>query len=138
VLVDAAGIPLVEDGVDPFMLSPEALLRASYADAAHIPVPDDEARAQFAKNALMTARMAWQPRYYDPQLAKWLHRLRLPTLVVWGKHDAIFPVRQAAEYAAAIPGAKTALIDGAGHLPHVETPHAFAAAVNAFADGIPT
>jgi len=135
VLVDAAGLPLTEDGVDTFMLSPEALRKASYTDVSHAPT-DDAFLAQQPKNALMTARVAWCPRFYDPQLAKWLHRLRVPTLVVWGETDAIFPPQQAAVFAAAIGGAQTLMIPGAGHLPHVEQPRAFAAGVLAFIDGV--
>jgi pimeloyl-ACP methyl ester carboxylesterase len=132
VLVDSAGLPPAEDGVDTFMCSPVEILRASYADPQRAPEPDPNA----AKNALMTARLAWQPRFYDPQLAKWLHRLRLPALVVWGAGDAVFPPRQADTFAAAIPGARTLVIPGAGHLPHVEQPQAFAAGVGAFIDGV--
>jgi pimeloyl-ACP methyl ester carboxylesterase len=134
VLVDAAGLPLTEDGVDTFMLSPEALRKASYTDVSHAPT-DDAFLAQQPKNALMTARVAWCPRFYDPQLAKWLHRLRLPALIVWGEQDAVFPPRQAETFAAAIPGARTQLVAAAGHLPHVEQPQAFAAAVAAFIQG---
>ena len=137
VLVDAAGLPLAEDGIDTFMCSPDEIRRASYLDVGRAPEPDDVVRAQQAKNALMTARVAWQPRFYDPQLAKWLHRLRLPTLVVWGGGDAIFPPRQAEAFAAAIAGARTLIIPNAGHLPHVEQPQAFAAGVGAFIDGGP-
>ena len=135
VLVDAAGMPLVEDGVDPFMVSPDALRRASYVDERL--APNDEAfLAQQPKNALMTARVGWRPRFYDPQLAKWLHRLQLPTLIVWGAADAIFPARQADAFAAVIPGAQKLVIPDAGHLPHVEAPQAFAAGVIRFAQGV--
>jgi pimeloyl-ACP methyl ester carboxylesterase len=136
VLVAPAGLPLTEDGVDPFLSSPDELRNASYVDIARAPALDDDARAQRAKNALMTARVAWQPRFYDPQLAKWLHRVRLPSLVVWGAADAVFPPRQAVAFAAAIGGAKTLVIPDAGHLPHVEQPRAFVAGVDAFIDGV--
>ena len=135
VLIAPAGLPLVADGVDPFMCSPAELRRASYVDERRAPELTDDLVAQQPKNNLMTARLAWQPRFYDPQLAKWLHRLRLPTLVVWGAGDAIFPVQQAATFAAAIPNAQTVVIPDAGHLPHVEAPHVFTQAVNRFVKG---
>ena len=135
VLVDAAGLPLTIDGVDTFMCSPDEIRRAAYVDERRAPELDEAGRAQVAKNALMTARVGWQPRFYDPQLAKWLHRLRLPALIVWGAEDAIFPPRQAQMFAAAIAGSRTVIIPGAGHLPHVEQPAAFAAAIGAFIDG---
>ncbi len=136
VLVAAAGLPLPEDGLDTFMCSPDEIRRASYADVRRAPELDDVLREQQAKNALMTARVAWQPRFYDPQFAKWLHRLRVPTLVVWGAHDAIFPPRQADTFAATIAGARTLIVPDAGHLPHVEQPQAFAAGLLAFTDGV--
>ena len=136
ILIDAAGLPLAVDGIDTFMCSPDEIRRASFKNVERAPELDDAQRAQIAKNALMTARLAWTPRFYDPQLAKWLHRLRLPTLVVWGADDAIFPARQAAAFAAAIAGAQTVIVPDAGHLPHVEQSAAFITAVNAFSAGV--
>lgn len=135
VLVDAAGLPLRTDGIDAFMCSPDEFRRACYVDERRAPELDADALAFRAKDALMTARLAWQPRFYDPQLAKWLHRLRVPTLVVWGERDAIFPADQAGVFAHTIPDARAVLIPDAGHLPHIERPAAFLAAVDAFLDG---
>jgi pimeloyl-ACP methyl ester carboxylesterase len=135
VLVDSAGLPLLRDGIDPFMCSPEELRRASYREESRAPAVDDEARSQVAKNMLMTARMGWQPRFYDPQLAKWLHRVTLPALIVWGADDRIFPAAQAQAFASAIAGSRVAVIPDAGHLPHLEQPQAFTAAVGAFLGG---
>ncbi len=136
ILVDAAGLPLVADGVDTFMCSPDERRRASYVDERRSPELDDAARALQPKDALMTARLAWTPRFYDPQLAKWLHRLQLPTLVVWGADDAIFPAAQAEQFANAIDGAQSVMIPDAGHVPHIEQSHAFTAAVGSFIDGV--
>ena len=30
------------------------------------------------KNALTLAKLTWQPRLYDPNLRKWLHRIDMP------------------------------------------------------------
>ena len=135
VLVAAAGLPLGVDGIDTFMCSPSELRRASYVDEGRAPALDDETIAQQAKNALMTARMAWQPRFYDSQLVKWLHTVHLPALIVWGTGDVIFPAAQAATFAALLAGARTVLIPDAGHVPHVEQPHAFVRAITEFAPG---
>ncbi len=135
VLVDSAGLPLAVDGIDTFMCSPDEIRRASYVDVGRAPAVDDAQQAQLAKNALMTARLAWAPRYYDPQLAKWLHRVQVPSLVVWGAGDAIFPPAQADAFAARIPGARRIVLADAGHLPHLEAPAAFAAAVAEFLAG---
>jgi pimeloyl-ACP methyl ester carboxylesterase len=135
VLIDSAGLPLTVDGVDTFMCSPSELRSTSYNDELLAPALDDAALAQQPKDSLMTARLAWQPPFYDPQLAKWLHRLQLPTLIVWGADDRIFPAAQAATFAATIDGARTVIIPNAGHLPHLEAPLAFADAVTRFATG---
>ena len=37
------------------------------------------------------ASSRWQPRLYNPQLHKWLHRIDVPTLLVWGDDDKIVP-----------------------------------------------
>lgn len=48
----------------------------------------------------------------------------IPTLVVVGEADGVTPPAQARAMAAAIPGAKLAIIPGAGHLPPLEQPDA--------------
>lgn len=58
--------------------------------------------------------------------------LRLPVLVVAGSDDGASPADLVRATADLIPGAAFHLIDGAGHLPCVETPAAFAAAIAPF------
>ncbi|MFZ9950118.1 MAG: 3-oxoadipate enol-lactonase [Gemmobacter sp.] len=53
--------------------------------------------------------------------------LRLPVLVIGGSADGASPPEAVCAMAAAIPGAACHIIDGAGHLPCVEDPAAFAA-----------
>ncbi len=58
-----------------------------------------------------------------------LGAIRVPTLVIVGEHDAITPPAGARAMAAAIPGATFVELPDAGHLPNLETPAAFNAAV---------
>ncbi len=52
-----------------------------------------------------------------------LREITSPTLVIVGADD---PVRErAAAVAAGIPGARLAVVDGAGHAPHLEAPAVF-------------
>ncbi len=37
------------------------------------------------------AKLGWQPRWFNPDLEKWLHRIKLPALIVWGDDDKIMP-----------------------------------------------
>ena len=58
------------------------------------------------KNRVTTAKLFWQPRGYDPHLHKWLHRIDVPTLLVWGADDRLFPKDYAFAYQRLIPGSK--------------------------------
>jgi pimeloyl-ACP methyl ester carboxylesterase len=54
-----------------------------------------------------------------------LATLAVPTLIVWGGRDPIVPSAHGKAAAEAIPGARFALIDEAGHQPHLEQPVRF-------------
>ena len=58
--------------------------------------------------------------------------LRLPILAIAGDADGSTPPDLVRETASLIPGARFELIRGAGHIPPVETPEAFAALVTEF------
>ena len=47
---------------------------------------------------------------------------RRPTLLIWGQHDARSPVNIAHQFHQAIPDSTLVVIDGAGHLSHLERP----------------
>lgn len=59
-----------------------------------------------------------------------LHDLAVPTALIWGRHDRLVPVT-VAEAAHARWGWPLRVIEGAGHLPHVEQPDRFVDAVTA-------
>lgn len=61
----------------------------------------------------------------DKGLKKRIHRIKAPTLLIWGKSDGVVPPVYAEEFARRIPGARVELLDGAGHLPHLERMDAF-------------
>ena len=75
------------------------------------------------------------PSLYNPRLAPWLGRIELPTLVLWGESDGVVKPAYGRAYASLIPGARFALIDGAGHHPEFERPEALAEHVFEFLDG---
>ena len=53
---------------------------------------------------------------FGPKLLRHIHRVTMPTLVIWGKEDRVLPVGLAGLWAKAIPHATVRLIDNAGHL----------------------
>jgi pimeloyl-ACP methyl ester carboxylesterase len=90
-----------------------------------------------ARNREATARYAWSPYMHDPKLKRRLHRIRTPTLFLWGTSDRILSEDYGRAYCAAIPGARFETIERAGHFPHVEQPDEFARKVFAFIEGQP-
>ncbi len=64
-----------------------------------------------------------------------LPSLKIPTLVVWGARDRVFPESQAREAVAHLPEGSLAVIPDCGHMPHVECPDRFLAALGEFLGG---
>ncbi len=59
---------------------------------------------------------------HNPKLRYRLHRIDVPTLLLWGASDGVVSVTYAEAYRQMIPGAALVVIPEAGHLPHVEQP----------------
>jgi pimeloyl-ACP methyl ester carboxylesterase len=59
-------------------------------------------------------------------------RVRVPTLVIWGREDAWVPVAQADRFLAAIPGSRKVVLEGCGHLPQEERPAEVSALLDEF------
>jgi pimeloyl-ACP methyl ester esterase len=56
-------------------------------------------------------------------------KLKIPTAVLHGKHDALFALDEGTTMAKQIPGATLVVFDKSGHAPHLEEPDAFNAAL---------
>ena len=59
----------------------------------------------------------WKPHMFNPQLAWWLRRIAVPTLVLWGASDRIVTPEYGQSYAQRIPGAEFRIIEAAGAPP---------------------
>ena len=94
-------------------------------------LPEEELTAM-ARNREATALFAWNPYMYNPKLKARLHRIRIPTLFLWGAHDGFAPPAYGRSFCAAVPGAKFEEIAEAGHFPHMEQPEAVARRVIEF------
>jgi len=64
--------------------------------------------------------------------AEEMRQIDLPTLIVWGADDRVFPIRNAARLAKDISGSTLRVIDSSGHLPQLEQTADFLAAVLPF------
>ena len=137
-LVGAAGLHISGvKQIDSFLRSDEQRIRDFFHDQTRA----DEMIAQLLapehsdvamKNRVTAAKLSWQPRNHDPHLHKWLHRIDVPTLLVWGAEDKLFPPDYAQAYCKLIPRSKAVVIPECGHLPHIEKPAAFVEAVEDF------
>jgi pimeloyl-ACP methyl ester carboxylesterase len=66
-----------------------------------------------------------------------LREIKVPTLVVCGTEDALTPVADSEAIHHGIPGSRLDLIPRAGHLPALENPPAFNAALAGFLATVP-
>lgn len=140
VLADAVGIKPgnreTRDIADIYAVTDKQLADLVWADPARMAaspktLPESDLIAM-ARSRESTGRYAWSPYMHNPKLKGRLHRIRIPTLVLWGAEDRVVKADYGRSYAAAIAGARFKTIDGAGHLPHLEQPAAFARAVTDF------
>jgi pimeloyl-ACP methyl ester carboxylesterase len=140
ILVDPLGIKLGDresrDILDLFNTAPAEVQRSTWHDPSKW-TPDfntmsDDAIVVHARNRDALCLYGWQPFMYNPKLPRWLSRIAVPTLVLWGASDGVVTPGYGREYCGLIPGARFEVIEGAGHHPEVEQPEAFAARVVAF------
>ena len=143
VLANAVGIKVggrqTRDIADIFAVTEQELNALAYYDPRlaardYKSMPDAAVRT-VARNREATARYGWSPYLHDPKLKGRLHRIRIPTLFLWGTGDRILSQDYGRAYCAAIPGARFETIERAGHFPHVEQPDAFARRVLGFMEG---
>jgi len=138
-------------GRDVAGLDPEGMVRAVLAESCADPSAISRERmSEFiedARRALATpwrceaqARrfrgMVWELiRSYLPgrgSLRRLARGITQRTLVVWGNCDRVLDFRLSEGLAGLIPHSRLVLIDGAGHLPHLEAPRAVADAIEGF------
>jgi pimeloyl-ACP methyl ester carboxylesterase len=140
VMANAVGVKLGErekrDIADVFAIMENEYLELVYADPAvgkrdYKALPEAEVLAA-ARAREATARVAWNPFFHNPKLKNRLHRIRIPTLFLWGTHDRMLSEDYGRAYCALIKGARFETIDRAGHFPDHEQPKAFADKVMGF------
>jgi pimeloyl-ACP methyl ester carboxylesterase len=133
-LIDPVGLWRDDGPVKNWMLIPHqdrpaALFADPGSEAAKrfFAVPDDpdervETLSQFTWSLACTGKFAWP--IADRGLAKRIHRIAAPTLIIWGESDGVIAPAYAEEFAKRIGKAQIVKIPRAGHLPHLEQPEA--------------
>ena len=125
---------------DNFIWSPEENARnlyhdQSFADEIIARVPSEEEAELILTNRFMAVKLGWEPRWYNPALERWLHRIQVPSLVLWGEDDKLLPSRYAEVWGREVPDVKVEIIPECGHLPQIEKAGVTADAILAFIDG---
>ncbi|GIX48784.1 MAG: alpha/beta hydrolase [Candidatus Tectimicrobiota bacterium] len=145
VLVSAVGLWLDAHPVaDFFAMTPEELARAlwfnpdSEVARAMMALPEDE-QAQLEAFLLRNQHLATAGKFLwpipDKGLKKRIHRIKAPTLILWGQADGIVPPVYAQEFQRRIAGSQVVVMPHCGHLPMYEAPEAFVQLVSDFLSG---
>jgi pimeloyl-ACP methyl ester carboxylesterase len=138
-LASAVGIHV--EGItrpDIFLMNPRQLAETVFADPElakkrNANPPTEQEAATLMKNRFMTAKLSWQPRSHNPDLPKWLHRIDVPSLILWGDSDRLVPLAFGEEYHRLIPASRLEVLERCGHLPQVERSAEFVDRVAQFA-----
>jgi pimeloyl-ACP methyl ester carboxylesterase len=142
VLVDPLGIkvggPTDRDIADMHAMSHDEYMRLAWADPTNgerdlTELPDTEL-AGIARGREAFARFGWKPYMHNPRLLRWLHRIDVSTLLLWGEQDGIVSPAYGRAWQTEIPGARFEIIAGAGHFPHWEQPRVFADRLGEFVE----
>jgi pimeloyl-ACP methyl ester carboxylesterase len=140
-LIDPLGVKFgareERDIADVYALPADEVLRRTFFDPQRW-VPDysqlgDEEATAIARDREATALYGWRPYMHDPGLRQWLHRVRVPTLVLWGENDGIVGLDYGERLSRALPDARFKTIRQAGHYPQIERSDEVADAIEGFA-----
>jgi len=139
-LVLAAPIGLWLDDcipMDMFAAPPEDVMKAAFVNPPEMPQPDPEDRVAQAKAMLerekarsATAKFIWP--IWDKGLKKRIHRIKAPTLIIWGEHDGLVPPAYGPEFQRNIPGSRLVTLSKTAHVPMVEEQDAFVKLITDF------
>ncbi len=100
ILADAVGIKTggrdARDIADVFGLPQPDVTRLLFHDPSKAPDPTtftDEQLNEMAANRIALAMYTWEPYMHNPKLRYRLHRIQVPTLLIWGEDDGLRPRR---------------------------------------------
>lgn len=144
VLIDAVGIrPKQAEIAEIFMVSAETRAGLRFHDNSQVANYEEISRALTPEETLvdhsnreMASRLCWKPYMHNPSLPFYLSKANIPTLLIWGRQDAIVPVECGELYQEALSNSSLKVIDNCGHSPQVEKPQEFQDAITGFLSGL--
>ena len=120
------GGTLDRDFQDIWTLHPSKVAELKWHNQAHakrdFATMSEEEVSIYARNIESFARFCWEPYLHNPKLKLRLHRVKAPTLVLWGENDGVAKAELGKALASHIPGAKFDTVAAAGHYPAIEQP----------------
>ena len=137
ILVNSAG--LRRDNAPPVNLNPatkeemRTLLLALFANKSFVTEKLINDQWEYRKDIRRTVQATLESlKTRLPLLDDRLKSIKIPTLIICGRDDALVPLAYGERFAKGIPGSKLVVIDNAGHVPQMEKPAAFYGAVKRF------
>lgn len=122
------------DIADLFAMTDEEVRKLAYADPAQgyrdIGALDDEDLAGHFRSQVSLSAYGWKPYMHNPQLRSWLHRIKVPTLLIAGEQDRIVFDGYHTAFNESLSNSTLQVMNDVGHFPHVEKPEEFARLVN--------
>jgi len=110
--------------VDPSRVDPKVV-------EAHVQLTRERARLGLQNSrAFLQASRSIALRMADPRFWNRVKRVTAPTLVIHGSLDRVIPVAAARELVRRRPDWTIRVLEGAGHVPMMETPEAFLSVLN--------
>ncbi|HWK97382.1 MAG TPA: alpha/beta hydrolase [Pseudolabrys sp.] len=104
---------------------PDYLVTDRAVLAPYMPTePDVDFMVLRYREVSATARLTWENPSGNRKLEQWAHRIKTPTLLLWGEHDRIRPAAHGALWKKLLPNAKLEILRDAGHLVLEEQPAA--------------
>lgn len=88
---------------------------------------------RIARNAEAVCLFGWSPYLYDPKLHLRLHRIKVPTVLLWGEQDRLAPLDYAKNFTAGLSQARLETLAACGHRIYVDCPEAAAKRIVSFA-----
>lgn len=106
-------------------------------DAASPPVPDFvlDAIVREAQSGALARFAASAASMHEWVLDGKLGEIQAPVHLIWGASDRLMPLDYARRLQAELPGATLTVLERCGHVPHVECPARFVAALKAVLGG---
>jgi len=106
------------------MTNEQARMRAwrhALGDPSHMNPQEKAMRVRPAQvKGTVDALVAMAASEWASDIDEALDAITAPTLILWGDKDRTVPLRHGDRHARALPNAEYVILEGAGHLPHIE------------------